>query len=47
MNVPKAVKILLVEQNTQDLELAFRALREANLSNRIDPTRDAVSVSEE
>lgn len=35
-----AVEILLVEDNPEDLELALRALRRANLANRIHVARD-------
>jgi CheY-like chemotaxis protein len=34
------VEILLVEDNQQDLDLALRALRKANLANRIHVARD-------
>jgi len=35
MSQTNAVEILLVEDTPQDLELALRALKKANLSNRI------------
>jgi CheY-like chemotaxis protein len=35
MNEPNAMEILIVEDNAQDLEVMLRALRQANLSNRI------------
>lgn len=35
-----AVEILLVEDNPEDLELTLRALRRANLANRIHIARD-------
>lgn len=41
-----AVEILLVEDNPQDLELALRALRKANLSNRIQIARDGAEALE-
>jgi two-component system, response regulator len=40
MNESSSVEILLVEDNPQDLELAQRALRKANLTNRIQIARD-------
>ncbi len=40
MNPSKAVEILLVEDNPQDLELAVRALRKAHLANNIQVARD-------
>jgi two-component system response regulator len=40
MNVNDIVEILLVEDNPQDLELALRALKKANFSNRIQVARD-------
>ncbi len=39
-----AVELLLVEDNPQDLELALRALRKANLSNRIHVARDGAEA---
>ncbi len=44
MNSPHAVEILLVEDNPQDLELALRALRKANLTNRIHTVRDGAEA---
>lgn len=44
MNEHAAVEILLVEDNPQDLELALRALRKANLSNQIEVARDGVEA---
>ena len=41
---PKAVEILLVEDSAEDLELALRALRKANLTNRIEVARDGVEA---
>jgi two-component system, response regulator len=40
----QAAEILLVEDNPQDLELALRALRKANLSNRIEVARDGAEA---
>ena len=42
----KPVEILLVEDNPQDLELAQRALRKANLTNRIEVARDGAEALE-
>lgn len=39
-----AIELLLVEDNPQDLELAQRALRRANLSNRIHVARDGAEA---
>jgi two-component system response regulator len=44
MNEPHAVELLLVEDNPQDLDLTLRALRKANLSNRIHVARDGVEA---
>jgi two-component system, response regulator len=41
-----AVEILLVEDDPQDLELAVRALRKANLGNRIEVARDGAEALE-
>ena len=46
MNDPTAIELLLVEDNPQDLELALRALRKANLSNRIHVSRDGAEALE-
>jgi two-component system response regulator len=46
MNESNAVELLLVEDNPQDLELALRALRKANLSNRIEVARDGAEALE-
>jgi two-component system response regulator len=46
MNDPNIVELLLVEDNPQDLELALRALRKANLSNRIHVARDGAEALE-
>jgi CheY-like chemotaxis protein len=46
MNETNTVELLLVEDNPQDLELALRALRKANLSNRIHIARDGAEALE-
>jgi two-component system response regulator len=46
MTLNHAVEILLVEDNPQDLELALRALRKANLANRIQVARDGAEALE-
>ena len=46
MNAPNAVELLLIEDNPQDLELALRALRKANLANRIHVVRDGAEALE-
>ena len=46
MNQSASVEILLVEDNPQDLELAQRALRKANLANHIQVARDGVEALE-
>jgi two-component system response regulator len=46
MNGSNAVELLLVEDNPQDLELALRALRKANLANHIHIARDGAEASE-
>jgi CheY-like chemotaxis protein len=46
MNEPNAFEVLLVEDNPQDLELALRALRNANISNRIHVARDGAEALE-
>jgi CheY-like chemotaxis protein len=40
MNATNIVEILIVEDNQQDLDLAQRALRKANLTNHIHVVRD-------
>lgn len=40
----QTVEILLVEDNPQDLELTTRALRKANLANRIHIARDGAEA---
>jgi CheY-like chemotaxis protein len=44
MNETNSVEILLVEDNPQDLALAQRALRKANLANRIQVARDGAEA---
>ena len=44
MSSTHAVEILLVEDNPDDLELALRALQNANLANRIHVARDGVEA---
>jgi two-component system, response regulator len=44
MTQSTAVELLLVEDNPQDLELALRALRKANLANRIHIARDGAEA---
>jgi CheY-like chemotaxis protein len=38
------VEVLLVEDNPQDLELALRAFKKANLTNRIEVARDGAEA---
>jgi CheY-like chemotaxis protein len=44
MKHTQAVEILIVEDTPQDLELALRALRKANISNRIEVVRDGAEA---
>ena len=44
MNAPDTVEILLVEDNPQDLELAQRALRRANLAGHLHVARDGAEA---
>ena len=44
MSSSNAVEILLVEDDPQDLELALRALKKANLANRIQVARDGAEA---
>lgn len=44
MNNPNAVELLLVEDDPQDLELALRALKKANLANHIVVARDGAEA---
>ena len=46
MNQIYAVEILIVEDTPQDLELTLRALKKANLSNRIQVARDGAEALE-
>ena len=46
MRDPTSAEILLVEDNPQDLELTLRALRKANLTNRIQVARDGAEALE-
>lgn len=46
MNETPVIELLLVEDNPQDLELALRALRKANLANRIQVARDGAEALE-
>jgi CheY-like chemotaxis protein len=44
MSGDSAVEILIVEDTPEDLELALRALRKANLANRIQIARDGAEA---
>lgn len=44
MSESGAVELLLVEDNPEDLEMALRALRKGNLSNRIVVARDGAEA---
>lgn len=46
MNETNALEILIVEDNSQDLELALRALKKANISNAIEVARDGAEALE-
>lgn len=46
MNESNAIEVLLVEDNPDDLELTMRALRKANLANRIHVARDGAEAIE-
>jgi two-component system response regulator len=46
MSEVDAVEILIVEDTPQDLELTLRALRKANLTNRIHVARDGAEAIE-
>ena len=46
MNTSNAMEIMVVEDNPQDLELTLRALRKANVSNRIQVARDGAEALE-
>jgi two-component system response regulator len=44
MNGSGAIELLLVEDNPQDLEMTQRALKKANLANRIHVARDGAEA---
>ena len=46
MNETNEIEILLVEDNQDDLDMALRALRKANLTNRIQTVRDGAEALE-
>jgi len=46
MSEPNVIELLLVEDDPQDLELALRSLRKANLANRIQIARDGAEALE-
>jgi len=46
MNETNEIEILLVEDNPDDLDMAIRALRKANLANRIQVARDGAEALE-
>jgi len=46
MTEPNEVEILIVEDNQDDLDMTLRALRKANLANRIQLSRDGVEAVE-
>jgi two-component system response regulator len=46
MNTAHAVEILIVDDSPEDLELALRALRKANIANGIQIARDGVEALE-
>src|ERR1043166_680985 len=46
MNEIDSRDLLLVEDNSQDLELALRALTNANLQHRVEVARDGVEALE-
>lgn len=46
MNETSVVEILLVEDSPEDLELTIRALRKANIQNRIQVARDGAEALE-
>lgn len=46
MNEPGTAELLLVEDNPQDLELALRALRKANLATWVHVARDGAEALE-
>jgi CheY-like chemotaxis protein len=46
MSLPNEVEILIVEDIQDDLDMTLRALRKANLANRIQIARDGLEASE-
>jgi CheY-like chemotaxis protein len=46
MNEANEIEILLVEDNQDDLDMALRAMRKANLTNRIQAARDGAEALE-
>ena len=46
MNESEIIELLLVEDNPQDLEMTLRALKKANLANRIHVARDGAEALE-
>jgi two-component system response regulator len=46
MNETNEVEILLVEDNQDDMDMALRSLRKANLTNRIQTVRDGAEALE-
>ncbi|MFA6288200.1 MAG: response regulator [Opitutaceae bacterium] len=44
MNGNSSIELLLVEDNPQDLELALRALKKGNITNRIEVARDGAEA---
>jgi len=46
MNETQEIEILLVEDNPDDLDMKLRALRKANLANRIQVARDGAEALE-
>ena len=46
MNETHEIEILIVEDNQDDLDMALRALRKANLTNKIQTVRDGAEALE-
>jgi CheY-like chemotaxis protein len=46
MNETNEIEILIVEDNQDDLDMALRALRKANLTNKIQTARDGAEALE-
>jgi two-component system response regulator len=46
MNETNEIEILLVEDNQDDMDMALRALRKANLTNKIQTVRDGAEALE-